>query len=149
MSTPMIVLLVTLAVLIIVMVVLYFLGKRMQKKKEEQDEQMAAVAQTIPLLVIDKRKMKLSESGLPQAVLDQTPKMMRRSKMPVVKAKVGPKVTTFLCDAEIFEQIPVKQQIKATVSGLYITGIKGMRGPLETVPRKKGFMAKIREKAGM
>ncbi|MGN0343490.1 MAG: hypothetical protein ACI4EC_00845 [Lachnospiraceae bacterium] len=149
MSTPMIVLLVTLAVLIIVMVVLYFLGKRMQKKKEEQDAQMAAVAQTIPLLVIDKRKMKLSESGLPQAVLDQTPKMMRRSKMPVVKAKVGPKVTTFLCDAEIFEQIPVKQQIKATVSGLYITGIKGMRGPLETVPRKKGFMAKIREKAGM
>ena len=93
--------------------------------------------------------MKLSESGLPQAVLDQTPKMMRRSKMPVVKAKVGPKVTTFLCDAEIFEQIPVKQQIKATVSGLYITGIKGMRGPLETVPKKKGFMAKLKEKAGM
>ena len=58
-------------------------------------------------------------------------------------------MTTFLCDGEIFEQIPVKQQIKATVSGLYITGIKGMRGPLETVPRKKGFMAKIREKAGM
>ena len=149
MSTPMIVLLVILAVLIVAMVVLYFLGKKMQKKKEEQDAQMAAVAQTIPLLVIDKKKMKLSESGLPQAVLDQTPKMMRRSKMPVVKAKVGPKVTTFLCDAEIFEQIPVKQQIKATVSGLYITGIKGMRGPLETVPRKKGFMAKIREKAGM
>ena len=149
MSTPTIVLLVILAVLIVVAIVLYFLGKKMMKKKEEQDAQMAAVAQTIPLLVIDKRKMKLSESGLPQAVLDQTPKMMRRSKMPVVKAKVGPKVTTFLCDAEIFEQIPVKQQIKATVSGLYITGIKGMRGPLETVPRKKGFMAKIREKAGM
>ena len=149
MSTPMIVLLVILAVLIIAIVVLYFLGKKMQKKKEEQDAQMAAVAQTIPMLVIDKKKMKLSESGLPQAVLDQTPKMMRRSKMPVVKAKVGPKVTTFLCDAEIFDQIPVKQQVKATVSGLYITAVKGMRGPLETVPRKKGFMAKIREKAGM
>ena len=140
MSTPMIVLLVILAVLIVVAVVLYFLGKKMMKKKEEQDAQMAAVAQTIPLLVIDKKKMKLSESGLPQAVLDQTPKMMRRSKMPVVKAKVGPKVTTFLCDAEIFDQIPVKQQVKATVSGLYITGIKGMRGPLETVPKKKGFI---------
>lgn len=149
MSTPMIVLLVILAVLIIVMVVLYFLGKKMMKKKEEQDAQMAAVAQTIPMLVIDKKKMKLSEAGLPQAVLDQTPKMMRRSKMPVVKAKVGPKVTTFLCDAEIFDQTPVKQQIKATVSGLYITAIKGMRGPLETVPRKKGFMAKLKEKAGM
>lgn len=149
MSTPTIVLLVILAVLLVTVVVLYFLGKKMTKKKEEQDAQMAAVAQTIPMLVIDKKKMKLSESGLPQAVLDQTPKMMRRSKMPVVKAKVGPRVTTFLCDTEIFEQIPVKQQIKATVSGLYITGIKGMRGPLETVPRKKGFMAKLKEKAGM
>ena len=149
MSTPTIVLLVILAVLLVAVVVLYFLGKRMMKKKEEQDAQMAAVAQTIPMLVIEKKKMKLSEAGLPQAVLDQTPKMMRRSKMPVVKAKVGPKVTTFLCDAEIFEQIPVKQQIKATVSGLYITAIKGMRGPLETVPRKKGFMAKLKEKAGM
>lgn len=149
MSTPMIVLLVILAVLIVAMVVLYFLGKKMQKRKEEQDAQMAAVAQTIPLLVIDKKKMKLVDAGLPQAVLDQTPKMMRRSKMPVVKAKVGPKVMTFLCDNEIYEQIPVKQQIKATVSGLYITGIKGMRGPLEAVPHKKGFMAKLKEKAGM
>ena len=149
MSTPMIVLLVILAVLIVAMVVLYFLGKKMQKRKEEQDAQMAAVAQTIPLLVIDKKKMKLVDAGLPQAVLDQTPKLMRRSKMPVVKAKVGPKVMTFLCDSEIYEQIPVKQQIKATVSGLYITGIKGMRCPLETVPHKKGFMAKLKEKAGM
>lgn len=149
MSTPMIVLLVILVVLIIAMVVLYFLGKKMQKKREEQDAQMAAIAQTIPLLVIDKKKMKLVDSGLPQAVLDQTPKMMRRSKMPVVKAKVGAKVMTFLCDNEIFEQIPVKQQIKATVSGLYITGVKGMRKPLETVPKKKGFMAKLKQKAGM
>jgi Na+/H+ antiporter NhaC len=149
MKTPIIVLLVILAILIITMVVLYFLGKRMQKKKEEQDAQMEAVAQTIPLLVIDKRKMKLADAGLPQAVMDQTPKMMRRSKMPVVKAKVGPKVTTFLCDPEVFEQIPVKQQIKATVSGLYITSVKGMRGPLDVPQKKKGFMAKLKEKAGM
>jgi hypothetical protein len=93
--------------------------------------------------------MKLIDSGLPQAVIDQTPKMMRRSKMPVVKAKVGPKVTTFLCDPEVFEQIPVKQQIKATVSGLYITSVKGMRGPLDVPQKKKGFMAKLKEKAGM
>ena len=148
MSTPTIVLLVILAVLLVTVVVLYFLGKKMTKKKEEQDAQMAAVAQTIPMLVIDKKKMKLSESGLPQAVLDQTPKMMRRSKMPVVKAKVGPRVTTFLCDAEIFEQIPVKQQIKATVSGLYITGVRGLRGPLEKpqTKKKKGFRAKLQEK---
>ena len=92
----MIVLLVILAVLIVAVIVLYFLGKKMTKKKEEQNAQRTAIAQTIPQLVIGKKKMRLSESGLPQAVLDQTPKLMRRSKMPVVKAKVGPKVTTFL-----------------------------------------------------
>lgn len=149
MSTPIIILLVVLAVLVAAMVVLYFLGRKMQKKKEEQDAQMAAVAQTIPMLVIDKKKMRLRDSGLPQAVLDQTPKMMRRSKMPVVKAKVGPKVTTFLCDAAVFDIIPVKQQIKATVSGLYITGVKGMRKPLEAAPVKKTFMQKLKAKAGL
>lgn len=149
MSTPMIVLLVTLVVLLIAVVVLYFLGKKMQKRKDEQDAQMAAIAQTIPMLVIDKKKMKLIDAGLPQAIIDQTPKMMRRSKMPIVKAKVGPKVTSFLCDAAVFDDIPVKKEIKATVSGLYITGIKGMRKPLEQPKKKKGFMAKLREKAGM
>ena len=32
--------------------------------------------------------------------------------------------------------IPIKKEIKATVSGLYIIGAKGIRGPLE-VPKKK------------
>jgi hypothetical protein len=149
MKTTIIVLLVILVILIAVIAVLAILGKRMEKKKAEQDAQMEAVAQTIPLLVIDKRKMKLVDAGLPQAVIDQTPKMMRRSKMPVVKAKVGPRVTTFLCDPEVFDQIPVKQQIKATVSGLYITGVRGMRGPLDVPQKKKGFMAKLKEKVGM
>ena len=149
MSPVAITLLVIVIVLAIIIAVLYFLGKKAQKKQAEQQELLDANKQTVSMLIIDKKRMKMKDAGLPQMVLDQTPKMMRRSKMPIVKAKVGPKVTTFLCDAEIFDQIPVKQQIKATVSGLYITGIKGMRGPLETVPKKKGFMAKLKEKAGM
>ena len=59
MSTPMIVLIVVLVVLVAAAIGLYFLGKRLEKKRAEQDEQMAAVAQTIPMLVIDKKKMKL------------------------------------------------------------------------------------------
>ena len=149
MSTPMIVLIVVLVVLVAAAIGLYFLGKKLEKKRAEQDEQMAAVAQTIPMLVIDKKKMKLKDAGLPAAVLEAMPKMMRRSKMPVVKAKVGPKVSTFLCDAAVFDDIPVKKEIKATVSGSYITGIKGLRKPLEQKEKKKkGFMARLREKAG-
>ena len=88
MSPVTIVLLVILAVLIIGLVVLYFLGKKAQKKKAEQDEQLAAAAQTVSMLIIDKKRMRITESGLPQVVIDQTPKMMRRTKLPIVKAKV-------------------------------------------------------------
>ena len=46
--------------------------------------------------------MKLKEAGLPQSVIDNTPKMMRRSKLPIVKAKVGPQIVTLVCDQKIF-----------------------------------------------
>ena len=147
MSPVTIVLLVILAVLIIGLVVLYFLGKKAQKKKAEQDEQLAAAAQTVSMLVIDKKRMRITESGLPQVVIDQTPKMMRRTKLPIVKAKVGPRVMTLIADEQIYDDIPVKKEVKATVSGLYITGVRGLRGPLEKpVKKKKGFRAKLQEK---
>ena len=70
------------------------------------------------------------------------------SKVPVVKAKVGPKIMTFMCDASIFPQVPIKKEVKATVSGIYITSVRGIRGPLEAPEKKKGFMARLKEKAG-
>ena len=146
MSPVTIVLLVILAVLIIGLVVLYFLGKKAQKKKAEQDEQLAAAAQTVSMLIIDKKRMRITESGLPQVVIDQTPKMMRRTKLPIVKAKVGPKISILIADEKVFDLIPVKKEIKAEVSGLYIVGVKGIRGSLETPQKKKkGFLARFRK----
>jgi hypothetical protein len=142
-----IVLLVILVILIAATVALYFLGKKAQKKKEEQDEQLAASAQTINILVIDKKRMKLIDSGLPQAVIDQTPKMMRRSKMPIVKAKVGPRVMSLIADDAVFDMIPVKKEVKATVSGIYITKVAGVRGPLEKPQGKKSWRTRLKEKA--
>ena len=107
MSTLSIVLLVILVVLIIACVVLYFLGKKAEKKQAEQQEQLDAVAQTVSMLIIDKGKMKLKDSGLPQIVIDNTPKYLRRSKVPVVKAKVGPRIMTLMCDAQHFPLFPV------------------------------------------
>ena len=107
MSTVTIVLLVVLALLIAGAVALYFFGKRLQKKQEDQQAQIAASSQSVSMLIIDKKKLKLKDAGLPAAVLEQAPKLMRRSKMPIVKAKVGPKITTFICDAEIFDMVPV------------------------------------------
>lgn len=146
MSTLTIVLLVILAVLIIACIVLYFLGKKAEKKQAAQQEQLDAMAQTVSMLIIDKSKMRLKDAGLPSIVLESTPKYLRRSKVPIVKAKVGPKIMTLMCDAQIYPLIPVKKEVKATVSGIYITAVRGIRGPLETPPQKKGFLARLRGK---
>ena len=138
-----IVMLVIAIVLVIALIVLYFLGKKAQKKREEQEEQIAAAAQTVSMLIIDKKRLRLTESGLPQQVIDQTPKMMRRSKLPIVKAKVGPRVMTLIADEKIFDEIPVKKEVKATVSGLYITGVFGVPWKSHRL-RKRAFVPDYR-----
>ena len=144
MHTWQIVLIVVLVVMIATAIALYFLGKKAQAKKEQQDEQIAATAQSVTMLIIDKKRMPMKNAGLPQQVMEQTPKLMRRSKLPIVKAKVGPRVMTLIADEQIFDEIPVKKEVKATVSGLYITGVKGLRGPIEKpVKKKKGLRAKL------
>ena len=146
MSKVTIVLLVILAILIIACIVLYFLGKKAEKKQAEQQEQLDAVKQTVSMLIIDKGRVRLRDAGFPPIVAENTPKYLRRSKVPVVKAKVGPKVMTLMCDAQIYPIIPVKKEVKATISGIYITGVKGLRGPLDTPEKKKGFFARLRNK---
>ena len=140
------ILIVVLIVLTIVLVVLYFLGKRMEKKSAEQKEAMDAAAQNITMLVIDKKRMKLKEANLPKIVLEQTPRYLRGSRLPIVKAKVGPKIMNLVCDEKIFDLIPVKTEVKAVVSGIYITSIKNIRGSVQTPAKKKGFFGKIKDK---
>lgn len=140
------ILLIILLILVIGLVILYFVGRKMQKKQAVQQEQMEAAKQTVTMLIIDKKRLPIKQSGLPQMVIDQTPKLMRRSKLPIVKAKVGPRIMTLVSDAAIFDTIPVKKEVKAVVSGIYIMEVKGVRGPLETVQKKKGFWARTKEK---
>ena len=98
------VLLVILAVLVVLLVVLYFLGNRMQKRQAEQQELLDAAKQTVSILVIDKKRLPLKESGLPKQVIEQTPWYAKRSKLPIVKAKVGPRVMTLIAQDTAFEQ---------------------------------------------
>ncbi|MBR6771606.1 MAG: hypothetical protein IKM28_10350 [Lachnospiraceae bacterium] len=149
MSPLTIVLLVILVILVIALVVLYFLGKKAQKKQAEQQAQIAAMRQTVSMLIIDKKRMKIKESGLPQAVIEQTPRLMRNSKLPIIKAKVGPQIVTLVCEEKIFDMVPVKKEVKAAVSGIYITEVKGLHGrPAAPAPqKKKGFFKRMVEKA--
>ena len=137
MNPALIVLIVIAVVLVVAFIVLTILGKKAQKRKEEQDEQIAAASQTVNMLIIDKKRMKLKDAGLPQQIIEQTPKLMRRSKLPVVKAKVGPRVMSLIADEQIFDEIPLKKEVKASVSGI--------RGPLEKPKKKKGFRARMAE----
>lgn len=153
MSTLAKVLLIILAVLVVAIVVLVIVGKKAQKKQAEQQAQMEAAKQTVSMLIIDKKKMKLKDSGLPAVVMEQTPKYLRRAKLPIVKAKIGPQIISLICDAAIFDSIPVKKEVKATISGIYITDVKGIRGSLATSEGKKkgklkAWVEKMQEKAG-
>lgn len=133
----MIVLIVVAVVIIALIIALYILGKKAQKKQAEQQEAMEANKQTVSMLIIDKKRMKLRDAGLPQVVLEQTPKALRGSKLPIIKAKVGPQILSLICDDKIFESVPVKKEVKAVVSGLYVLEVKGLHGRIETPPAKK------------
>lgn len=143
MDTLAIVLIIVAVVVIAVLVALYFVGRKLQKKQETSEAQMQASAQTVSILVIDKKKMKLSEANLPKIVLDQTPKYLRGSKVPIVKAKIGPKVMNLICDAKIYDLVPVKKEVKAVLSGIYIMDVKGLRGTLETKTEKKNLFKRL------
>ncbi len=147
MSPFTIALLVIVAILIIAVIVLYFFGKKAQKKQAEQQEMMDANKQTVSMLIIDKKRMKLKESGLPQMVIDQTPKMLRGSKLPIVKAKIGPQIMSLVSDEKIFDSIPLKKEVKAVISGIYILDVKGLHGKAESKPeKKKGFFKRMSDK---
>ena len=135
------------AVLVVALVVLYFVGRRLQKKQDAQQAQIEAAKQSVSMLIIDKKRMKLKDAGLPAIVMEQTPKYLRGSKLPIVKAKIGPKIMTLVCEESIFDLVPVKKEVKAEISGIYMVGVKGIRGSLEAPKKKKGFFKKWQEKA--
>ncbi len=154
MSKVSIVLLVILIILIGVVVALYFIGKKLQKQQEEQNERVQATKQPVVIMAVDKKRLKLKESGLPEEVIAQTPWYARRSKVPIVKAKVGSRFMNLIADDKVFDLIPLNQQVKAMVSGIYIVEVKGMRGKKLTSDStvKKSWwrkqMDKLQEKAG-
>ena len=145
-ATWTIVMLVVLVVLIAALVALSIYGKKLQERQEQSQQELENASQNVSLLVIDKKRMKLKEAGLPQLILDQTPKYMRGRKVPIVKAKIGPKIMSFICDEKIFEVIPVKKEVRAMISGIYIMGVKGLHTNLDARQTKLKFTDKMRLK---
>lgn len=139
------ILLIVIIVLGVIAVILFFLGKKAEKKQAESKAAMEAAQQTMTLFIIDKKKMKLKDAGLPKVVMDSTPKYANLYKMPIVKVKVGSRVMSLIADPGVYEQLLPKQEVKATVSGLYITSAKRIRGPVNETKRKKSFREKLED----
>lgn len=145
------IILIVVAVLLVVLGILYFVGRRLQKKVDSQQGLIESSKQTVSILVIDKKKLRLKESNLPKMVQDQVPMYLKWRKMPLVKAKIGPKITTLMCDERVFKTLPVKKLIKVDLAGMYIVGVKSNPKPKKGVKKpvveeKKSFFDTMKSK---
>ena len=143
MSTFLNVLLVILLVAAVVLGIMYYFGRKMEKRQVEQQSMIDAAKQTVSLIAIDKKKMKMSESGMPKEAIDAVPWYAKRMKVAVVKVKIGPKIMTMLADEKAYLQLPLKTEAKVVISGLYITEVKSARGGLIPLPKKKTIGQRI------
>ena len=145
-SIVMNVLFVVLIIAAIVLGVLYYFGRKLEKRQVEAQATIDAAKQVVTLMAIDKKKLKLKEAGLPAIVYEQTPWYAKRAKIPVVTAKIGPRIMTMIADEKVFLQLPLKTEAKVVISGMYITEIKSVRGGIPPLPEKKKFLDRFRKK---
>jgi hypothetical protein len=104
----------------------YFFNKWASRRMADQQDMVQRNKQTVSIYVIDKKKDRVSNAHFPKAIQDQLPKWSRIMKMPLVKAKIGPQITTLLCDAKVFPALPLKKNVSVELAGMYIVGMKGM-----------------------
>lgn len=137
------IMLIVIVVALILLAVLYIAGNRLQKKQAAQKETIREQATPVTMLVIDKKMLPLKDANLPKIVMESTPKRYQKAKLPIVKAKIGPQITNLICDDGIYDIMPVKGEVKAMVSGIYITSVKNIRGKKAPEPAKKSFSEKM------
>ena len=81
-------------------------------------------------------------------VVDQTPKYMRWTKVPIVKAKIGPKIVTLIADARVFECLPVKTEAKGCFKRyLHYPDQRVYAEVLFQLLQRKGIFARFRKDA--
>jgi len=124
-------------IILVVGVAFYFLNSWAGKKQAQQSEMVNQHKQTVSLYVIDKKKDKITNTNLPKAMLDQMPRLGRMFKVPLVKVKIGPQITTMVCEEATFKILPTKKTVTVEVAGAYIVGLKGMKTKMEMAEQRK------------
>lgn len=129
------IIIIVVVVIIAVLAILYFVGTKLQAKQMNAEKTMQQMSMTMSLLVIDKKKLHIKDSGLMKQVQDAIPAYMKWRKFPIVKARIikaniagGAQVMSFICDPKVFKIIPVKTEVKVTIAGVYITKLHSAKG---------------------
>lgn len=124
-STESIILYIVLAVVIAALVVGFiFLRKKIKSKVDDQQTLVNQHKVPTSILVLEKRKDRVTNANMPKSVKDQIPKIYMVKKVPIVKAKVGPQVIDLLCDDEVFDKLPLRKTVRVDLAGIYIAGMK-------------------------
>jgi len=117
------------------LVILYFVGSKLQAKQATADKAMQQMSMTVSLLILDKQKLRVKDSGLMKQVQDAIPAYIRWRKFPIVKARIikaniagGAQVMSFICDPKVYKILPVKTEVKVTIAGIYITKLHSAKG---------------------
>lgn len=113
-------------IVVIIIALMYHFGKKNYAKNLEAQSFINQYKTVTPILVIDKRLEKPSLQNLPKNIYEKLPKTAHIRKMPIVKAKVGPQITTLLCDKNVYDVLPNKKTIKVELAGIYISRVIGM-----------------------
>ena len=88
--------------------------------------------------MIDKKKLKITQAGLPDQAVAEIKWYQKIRKVPVVKVKIQNRIVNALADDRVYEALPVKCEAKVVMSGLYITEIRSIRGGKNIIqPEKK------------
>lgn len=101
-----------------------FLRKKIQKKMD--DQQVLVEQHKVPatILVLEKRKDKITNANIPKSVMEQIPKVYKIKKVPIVKAKIGSQVMDLLCDEDVFDKLPERKAVRVDLAGIFIAAIK-------------------------
>ena len=113
-------------IVVIAIALMYHFGKKNYAKNLEAQSFINQYKTVTPILVIDKRLEKPSPQNLPKNIYEKLPKTAHIRKMPIIKAKVGPQITTLLCDKNVYDVLPNKKTIKVELAGIYISRVIGM-----------------------
>ena len=116
---------------------IFLLNRWASRRMVEHNTLVERTKQTVSIYVIDKKKEKMQNANFPKAVQEQVPRWNKLMKMPLVKAKIGPQIMTFMCDKQVFDALPVKKTVKVDLAGIYIVGMKGMKSKQEMSALRK------------